>query len=100
MAFHEDRGERKTFSGNWTCADCGAAITELPFEPRSTDGLQCRDCHKNSRPARRPVRERKMFSGNWTCSACGKAITELPFEPRSTEGLECSDCHRNSRMAA
>lgn len=37
--------------GNWKCSGCGGAITELPFEPRSTEGLLCRDCfRKKSNP--------------------------------------------------
>lgn len=39
-------GERKTFSGEWTCSVCGGAITSLPFEPRSTANLKCIDCFK------------------------------------------------------
>ena len=30
--------------GNWKCSNCGGAITELPFEPRSETGLTCRTC--------------------------------------------------------
>ena len=41
--------ERGKFSGNWQCAGCGAAITSLPFQPRSTSNLQCIDCFKRSR---------------------------------------------------
>lgn len=35
--------------GDWKCAGCGAAITSLPFEPRSTDNLKCIDCFKKSK---------------------------------------------------
>lgn len=35
--------------GNWTCAGCGAAITSLPFTPRSTNNLKCLDCFKASK---------------------------------------------------
>lgn len=38
------RGPRQMFSGNWTCSSCGAAITELPFQPRDTSSLLCRSC--------------------------------------------------------
>ncbi len=31
--------------GNWKCSNCGGAITELPFEPRSDKGLTCRNCY-------------------------------------------------------
>ena len=41
--------ERPTFSGNWTCADCGGSINSLPFEPRSTNNLKCLDCFKKSK---------------------------------------------------
>lgn len=32
------------YQGNWTCSQCGGAITELPFQPRSEAGLTCRAC--------------------------------------------------------
>ncbi|MGI6297281.1 MAG: CxxC-x17-CxxC domain-containing protein [Minisyncoccales bacterium] len=41
---HSD--ERKMFKGNWTCSNCGAEITELPFEPIQDRPLLCRDCHR------------------------------------------------------
>ena len=37
----------------WTCAQCGAEITELPFQPRTDANgvpsapLYCRDCHRS-----------------------------------------------------
>ena len=85
--------------GNWKCAGCGATITELPFEPRSTEGLKCRDCHSKSRGnAPRPQGgDRQMFEGNWTCAGCGNAINKLPFEPRDTSNLKCIDCFKQSR---
>ncbi len=87
--------DRQMFQGNWTCAGCGAAITELPFEPRSTDNLMCRDCHKARKPKGNfQRRERQMFEGNWTCSECGGAINQLPFEPRDTSNLKCRECFR------
>jgi CxxC-x17-CxxC domain-containing protein len=89
-------GERQMFQGNWTCANCGKDITELPFEPRSTDNLMCRDCHRESRP-KRDRGERKMYEGNWTCADCGGAITSLPFEPRETNNLKCRDCFKKDR---
>lgn len=33
------------FEGNWKCSKCGGAITQLPFQPRSEEGLTCRDCY-------------------------------------------------------
>ncbi|MBI5465803.1 MAG: hypothetical protein HY974_00770 [Candidatus Kerfeldbacteria bacterium] len=39
---------------NIKCADCGAAITELPFQPdpNRLNTLRCRDCLRKSRPPR------------------------------------------------
>ena len=89
------------FQGNWTCSGCGGVITELPFEPRSTDGLKCRDCHSKSRADSRTNNsdraERQMVEGNWTCSGCGTAITSLPFTPRDTSNLLCKDCYKKSK---
>lgn len=42
-------GERKMFTGDWTCSGCGTAITQLPFEPRDTSNLKCLDCFKKSK---------------------------------------------------
>lgn len=89
------------FQGNWKCSGCGATITELPFEPRSEDGLKCRDCHQKSHGQggsdNTPRGERKMFQGEWPCSGCDSTITELPFEPRDTSNLKCRDCFVKSR---
>lgn len=82
------------FQGNWTCSDCSAAITQLPFQPRSNDGLKCSDCMRKNRPERR---ERRMFQGDWECSDCGADINELPFEPRDPSTLTCRDCHMKNR---
>ena len=42
-------GEKPKFTGDWSCSLCGASITSLPFEPRSTSGLKCLDCFKASK---------------------------------------------------
>jgi len=52
------------FQGNWQCSSCGAAITELPFEPRSEKGLTCR-----------------------TCYAKGKAEGEVPLASAAVSGV-------------
>lgn len=39
-------GQRQMVKGNWTCSQCGAEITELPFEPDGTRPIFCRDCHR------------------------------------------------------
>jgi len=89
------------FQGNWKCSGCGGTITELPFEPRSEEGLKCRECHQKSRGEgggkAAAQGERKMYQGEWTCSGCGGAITELPFEPRETSNLKCRDCYIKDR---
>lgn len=87
------RGDRQMFQGNWTCAQCGGAINELPFEPRDTSNLFCRDCHR-AKQGDRPRRERRMFEGNWACAKCGTPITQLPFEPRDASTVLCRDCYK------
>ena len=49
---------RQMYQGNWTCSECGTAITELPFEPDPArlDQLLCRDCHRQRRQSRGPRR--------------------------------------------
>jgi len=49
-------GQRQMYQGNWTCSQCGTAITELPFEPDANrlDQLLCRDCHRQRRQNRGP----------------------------------------------
>lgn len=39
---------------NITCADCGAPVTQLPFQPDPArlNTIRCRDCLRKSRPAR------------------------------------------------
>ncbi|RJR31864.1 hypothetical protein C4569_01000 [Candidatus Parcubacteria bacterium] len=49
-------GPRKMFQGNWTCSQCGAEITELPFEPDGSRPIFCRDCHRQ-RKQNRPQRQ-------------------------------------------
>lgn len=70
MAYQNDdqggfRPQRQMFdvtAMNITCAECGTAITELPFEPRQReDGtygqLYCYDCNKKRRNSRGPRRD-------------------------------------------
>jgi len=49
-------GQRQMFQGQWTCSECGAEITELPFEPDGDRPIFCRDCHRKKRQNRRPRR--------------------------------------------
>ncbi len=91
------------FQGNWVCSGCGAAITELPFEPRSTAGLTCRACHAKKRAemsggdAGAQGTPKPRVEGSWSCSGCGTTITSLPFTPRDTSNLLCVDCYKKSK---
>lgn len=95
------------YQGNWTCSGCGGAITELPFEPKRTDGLTCRACFMKSRDSggssggqgggSSDGAPKPRVEGSWTCSGCGGAITSLPFTPRDTSNLKCMDCFKKSR---
>lgn len=40
--------QSQRFQGNWTCAKCTGAITELPFDPDPArlDKLLCKNCHR------------------------------------------------------
>ncbi len=94
MGKTKQMNDRQMFQGDWKCTGCGGAIKELPFEPRSTENLMCRDCH-----SKKPQNEggKKMFEGDWKCSKCGGGITQLPFEPKSESNLTCRDCYMKSR---
>ncbi len=89
------------FQGNWVCSGCGKPITELPFEPRSSEGLKYRDCHSKGKSdgggSSQPQGEKKRVEGNWTCSNCNTPITSLPFEPRDTSNLLCMDCYKKKK---
>ena len=95
----DNAGARQMFQGNWTCADCGGEITQLPFQPdpNRTGSLRCRDCMQKSR-ANRP--QRQMYQGDWKCGSCSIAITELPFQPSENRlgELKCRDCFLNERQ--
>jgi len=93
------------------CADCGAAITELPFEPKADRPVYCRDCNRNHKKtastgggfgggSNAGFAQRQMFdvsSMGLKCADCGAAITELPFEPKADRPVYCRDCNRNRR---
>lgn len=38
------RAPRQMFQVNLTCAGCGTAITELPFEPKGDRPVYCKSC--------------------------------------------------------
>ncbi|PIQ93032.1 MAG: hypothetical protein COV69_00180 [Parcubacteria group bacterium CG11_big_fil_rev_8_21_14_0_20_39_14] len=35
--------------GDWSCAECGTKITELPFEPSPDRPIYCRECWMKKR---------------------------------------------------
>jgi len=86
--------DRKMYTGDWTCMECGAKIDALPFEPRDPSTLTCRECHMKSRPARSQDRVRKIYVGDWKCMKCEAPIDELPFKPMDPDTLLCRECHR------
>lgn len=90
----DQTSDRKMYQGNWSCSSCGSPITELPFEPRSTSNLMCRECHGKGKSSQAP---RQAFKGDWKCNTCNASITELPFEPRDTGNLMCRDCFKKSK---
>lgn len=90
----ESQNNRQTFKGDWKCSSCNTEIKELPFEPRGTDNLLCRECHAKSRPQ---GFNRRVYKGDWKCSSCDANITELPFEPRETGNLLCKECFKKSK---
>ena len=91
-----DLPPRQMFQGKWKCADCGAEITELPFEPSGDRPLHCKECWSKKREQRGGGRggfgPRQMFQGDWECVDCGTKITELPFEPNPDQPIRCRDC--------
>jgi len=48
----KDFAPREMFKGSWKCSECGAEITELPFEPSGDRPLYCRECHAKRRNQR------------------------------------------------
>ncbi len=106
MAFNDNYGRspRPMVQGNWTCAECGTEITELPFEPSAGKPIHCKECWSKKRNQsrggggrRNDFAPRRMVQGNWECSSCGKEITELPFEPREGNPIYCRDCWLKQR---
>lgn len=85
------------YKGDWKCCGCGKPITELPFEPKVTNNLTCRECFASGKIQPKNNAEKKMFEGNWSCSQCGAPITKLPFEPKGNANLTCIDCFKKSK---
>jgi len=47
--FSRSTGPRQMYSVNLTCATCGQAITQLPFQPTGDKPVYCRDCMQAKR---------------------------------------------------
>ena len=45
------------------CADCGAPITELPFEPKADRPVYCRDCYERMGGGQRAGGGRPSYGG-------------------------------------
>ncbi len=88
--------DRPKVQGNWKCATCSKAISELPFQPREGQEVFCRECYSATRNSNRPNPNRSRVQGNWQCADCGTSITELPFQPAGGRPIYCADCYRNS----
>jgi CxxC-x17-CxxC domain-containing protein len=55
MAFKRFGGKkfpREMHKGHWVCSDCGAEITELPFEPTPGRPVYCKECWAKRRAER------------------------------------------------
>lgn len=98
MGFNND-APRQMVQGSWKCAECGAEITELPFEPAADKPVHCRECWSKKRDTRQRNFDgpRQMVQGDWKCAGCGTAITELPFEPSAGRDIFCRDCYKKNR---
>ena len=101
-----DQGDRQMYDVNEKCAECGAAITQLPFQPSGDKPLYCTNClrarRQNSRGgggmgggmSRGP---RQMYDVDIKCAECGTQITQLPFQPSGDRPVYCFDCNKNRR---
>lgn len=99
-----DQGDRQMFDVDLSCAECGTAITQLPFEPKGDKPVYCSNCLRQRRQARGGGDNRgfnrgprQMYDVNEKCSECGAAITKLPFIPTGDKPLYCFDCIKSRR---
>ncbi len=91
------------FDVNEQCAECGTAITKLPFQPTGDKPLYCSNCLR-ARRAQRDQRgggfnrgPRQMFDVDVKCAECGAQITQLPFQPTSGKPVYCFNCNKARR---
>ncbi len=97
--------DRQMFQVNEVCAECGKAITELPFQPSGDKPIYCSDCLR-ARRASRPMGRggmnnnrgpRQMFPVDVNCSQCGTHISQLPFQPSGDRPIYCFECNKARR---
>lgn len=88
---------------NETCAECGTAITQLPFQPSGDKPVYCSNCLRAKRQDGRGGGNRgggmsrgprQMYDVNLECAQCGTKITQLPFQPSGDRPVYCFDCNR------
>ncbi len=98
---------RQMYDVDLVCAQCGAKITQLPFQPTGDRPVYCRDCNRTFRNTRGDSRggsmgggarpPRQMYSVNLSCASCSTAITELPFQPSGDKPVYCRTCLKAQR---
>ncbi len=94
--------DRQMYDVDLNCAECNAAITQLPFEPSGDKPVYCTACLRARRQSRDNNRgsnrgPRQMFEVNEKCAECGALITQLPFQPSGDKPLYCFDCVKARR---
>lgn len=102
MAFGSDR---QMYDVDLTCAQCGAHISQLPFQPSGDRPVYCSDCNRTYRQnrtggsSRAPMSRgpRRMFDVNLTCAKCNTPITQLPFQPSGDKPVYCKTCLMDMR---
>lgn len=105
--------DRQMFDVDEKCSECGAAITQLPFQPSGDKPLFCTNCLRAKRAQRdsrgggsrfggsgggsRPPRQ--MYQVDVNCAQCGTHISQLPFQPSGDRDIYCYDCNKARRAA-
>lgn len=95
------------FTVDEKCAECGSAITQLPFQPTGGRPVYCTNCLRNRRGDsprggsaggfnRAP---RQMYDVDLSCAQCGTHISQLPFQPSGDRPVYCMDCNRTRRAS-
>ena len=94
MGYQDDR---QMYDVDEKCAECSAAIKQLPFQPSGDKPLYCSDClraRRNSRDGGGSRPPRQMYDVDVDCAECGNKITQLPFQPSGDRPIYCFDCNK------